>query len=106
MIKTLLILLVLFNVVYGDFYTDGIYNNHWLWFHVYEGAVLTVALNKVLDVPPMTATIYVISLAIAWEVFEYFNDLEAYRNTTHFLYDGMGDIAGAGIASVSVAIFL
>ena len=102
----IIILLLLCSICFADFYDDAIYNNHWLWFHVYSGAILTLALNKFFKIDATRCVIYVCALAIVWEIGEYFYNLDSYRNITHFLNDSTGDILGAGVASISVRILL
>ena len=106
--RIIIIILLLIFFANAGFYDEGVYNNHFLWFHVMGGAILTVALVKIFDLKPLTAFVLVSALAISWEVFEYLNNdvVVIYGSQQRWAYDSTADILGAVIPSLTITLML
>jgi len=68
--------------------------NRWLWFHMIAGGILAHMI-------PLWS---ILTLAIAWEVLEYFtSDVEKiYGSKSRFFLDAFGDVMGALIIAIIV----
>ncbi len=106
--KIIIIIFLFIGISSAGFYDEGVYNNHFLWFHVMGGAILTVAFVKIFDLKPLTAFVLVSSLAISWEVFEYLNNdvVAVYGSQRRWAYDSTADILGAVIPSITITFML
>lgn len=98
---------------------ESLCHNQWLWFHMIAGGIgfylcfwlLDWLFNRKLkkldilyDVRPL-AILLVVALALLWEVFEYTQGLSAYGgDKKRFYLDAMGDIGGAAIIAILVAL--
>lgn len=87
-----------------EFIQFAILKNKWLWFHCLGGAALALFFILGLTWSGPLSVAAVGGIAIAWELFEALTqDLEAvYGSRKYFLYDAIGDIAGALICGLII----
>lgn len=83
---------------------DMFLNNKWLWFHMLASAILTKIL--LLFFHPQTCVAIVFIGATIWEIIEYLkNDVEKiYGSFDRFYQDSIGDIIGALLISIIIAL--
>jgi hypothetical protein len=89
----------------------GFCANYWLWFHILIGGLIAKILNIWLS--DWLSILIVLMVAIVWEImFEYWIEYkhdkktieQIYGNMERYIYDSVGDILGAVICGIIVAI--
>ena len=83
----------------SKFYQWGIYENRWLWFHLYAGC-FGYWLAGEIGMSLGQSVISIASLALSWEIIEYFLEcggnperlIEIYGSIERWGYDTAGDI--------------
>ena len=78
------------------------YTNHWLWVHCLGGLFLCALFLKA-QMSKQKAFVYVLLIAIGWEIVEAF----IYKSwaVKEFWLDSGGDIAGAMLAALICVLF-
>jgi|GEM_PF-6531412 len=106
--KILFILLIIINISSAQIdFKKAFLQNSGIGFHVLGGEVITLGLYKC-GVSKTNSFLITIGFAVLWEVFEYYNDpiKKIYGSKKRFYTDAFGDIAGAGVASITLVVFL
>ena len=105
--KLIIILLFAVCVNAQPVFKKAFLQNSGIGFHVLGGEVITLGLHKC-GVSKTNSFLITIGFAVLWEVIEYNIDpvKKIYGSKKNFYIDAFGDVAGAGIASITLVVFL
>ncbi len=88
----------------SSFWRNAFTENSFLWFHIIGGGILAKIFH--LWLPWEKAVLFVLMIALGWELFElYFTDIKKiYGSHRRFFQNAFGDVLGALVMAIIVSL--